>query len=87
MPSTHRHFAYLAEDNFNLEGRIMGELKQMEEESARINSQIEEVRGGAGGGWRDVNRGAARRLNQKRSACSVGRSGAGGRFRVLRTTC
>ncbi len=41
--------AALAEDNFNLEGRIMGELKQMEEESARINSQIEEVRGGAGG--------------------------------------
>lgn len=44
--------AALAEDNFNLEGRIMGELKQMEEESARINSQIEEVRWerrGAGG--------------------------------------
>lgn len=36
--------AALAEDNFNLEGRIMGELKQMEEESARINSQIEEGR-------------------------------------------
>ncbi|KXZ48987.1 hypothetical protein GPECTOR_24g277 [Gonium pectorale] len=34
--------AALAEDNFNLEGRIMADLRAMEEEAARINSQIEE---------------------------------------------
>ncbi|GFR48625.1 hypothetical protein Agub_g10540 [Astrephomene gubernaculifera] len=36
--------AALAEDNFNLEGRIMADLKLMEEEAARLNSQIEEGR-------------------------------------------
>ncbi|KAG2423494.1 hypothetical protein HXX76_015242 [Chlamydomonas incerta] len=37
--------AALAEDNFNLEGRIMGDLRAMEQEAARLNSQIEEGRG------------------------------------------
>ncbi|GLC36058.1 hypothetical protein PLESTB_000533200 [Pleodorina starrii] len=36
--------AALAEDNFNLEGRIMNDLRVMEEEAARINSQIDEGR-------------------------------------------
>ncbi|GIL43650.1 hypothetical protein Vafri_1318 [Volvox africanus] len=36
--------AALAEDNFNLEGRIMNDLRTMEEEAARLNSQIEEGR-------------------------------------------
>ncbi|KAG2494199.1 hypothetical protein HYH03_007557 [Edaphochlamys debaryana] len=36
--------AALAEDNFNLEGRIMADLRGMEEEAAHINSQIEEGR-------------------------------------------
>lgn len=38
--------AALAEDNFNLEGRIMNDLRVMEEEAAKLGSRIEEVRRG-----------------------------------------